>query len=398
MRKIILFNSYDYGSTGTLCSSLKEAITLNGDVCCFVVGNEPKSAIGDVYLKEVSSKLSRYLAIKEKKLFGQTNSYLQRILTKRLLTRVDHAVGIDPKDTIFHLHNLQCCNIDSLFLLGYAAKKGIKCIVTLHDNWYIAGGCNYFLYSGCDGWKNGCQNHFETCRFNWHRSEAKRKKRTYRRFNYGQITFVSPSTWLDSVVSNSFASEHKHIVIHNGIDTSFWTYSDDDKKTNGAIRLLAVASNWNESKGAKYLYELADILPSNYQLTMVGHLDKKWLKPNVTFIDSANKEQLKKLYSSSHIFINPTLEDNFPTVDIEALLCGTIVVQFQDTGGSCEITDPKTSVIVSEKSSLALLEGVQKASKLLNSDLYKNCRERGLTFSLSNYIDSYLELYFNQRK
>ena len=162
--------------------------------------------------------------------------------------------------------------------------------------------------------------------------------------------------------------------------------------------MLAVASNWNESKGPKYLYELADILPSNYQLTIVGHLDKKWLKPNVTFIDSANKEQLKKLYSSSHIFINPTLEDNFPTVDIEALLCGTIVVQFQDTGGSCEITDPKTSVIVSEKSSLALLEGVQKASKLLNSDLYKNCRERGLTFSLSNYIDSYLELYFNQRK
>ena len=48
-----------------------------------------------------------------------------------------------------------------------------------------------------------------------------------------------------------------------------------------------------------------------------------------------NVEELAALYSAADAFINSTLEDNFPTTNIEALSCGTSVVTF-NTGGSIE--------------------------------------------------------------
>lgn len=45
--------------------------------------------------------------------------------------------------------------------------------------------------------------------------------------------------------------------------------------------------------------------------------------------------QLAAIYSAADIFFNPTVEDNFPTVNLEAEACGTPVVTY-DTGGCSE--------------------------------------------------------------
>jgi len=54
---------------------------------------------------------------------------------------------------------------------------------------------------------------------------------------------------------------------------------------------------------------------------------------------------LAELYATSDVFFNPTREDTYPTVNMEALACGTPVVTF-DVGGSPEIVSPKTGIIV----------------------------------------------------
>lgn len=45
--------------------------------------------------------------------------------------------------------------------------------------------------------------------------------------------------------------------------------------------------------------------------------------------------ELVKIYSAADVFINPTYEDNYPTVNLEAQACGTPVITY-DTGGAKE--------------------------------------------------------------
>ena len=48
-----------------------------------------------------------------------------------------------------------------------------------------------------------------------------------------------------------------------------------------------------------------------------------------------NQTQLAQLYTVADFFVNPTYEDNYPTVNLEAIACGTYVVTY-DSGGCRE--------------------------------------------------------------
>lgn len=48
-----------------------------------------------------------------------------------------------------------------------------------------------------------------------------------------------------------------------------------------------------------------------------------------------NAAELAEIYTASDYFVNPTYEDNYPTVNLEAVACGTYVITY-DTGGCRE--------------------------------------------------------------
>ena len=50
---------------------------------------------------------------------------------------------------------------------------------------------------------------------------------------------------------------------------------------------------------------------------------------------TSNQKELAAIYTAADVFINPTYEDTFPTVNLEARACGTRVVTY-DTGGCRE--------------------------------------------------------------
>lgn len=54
-----------------------------------------------------------------------------------------------------------------------------------------------------------------------------------------------------------------------------------------------------------------------------------------------NQQELVMMYSMADVFVNPTYADMFPTVNLEALACGTPVITYR-TGGSPEAVDEKT--------------------------------------------------------
>ena len=52
-------------------------------------------------------------------------------------------------------------------------------------------------------------------------------------------------------------------------------------------------------------------------------------------------QELAAIYTAADVFANPTYEDNYPTVNLEAQACGTRMVTY-DTGGCKETIDEKT--------------------------------------------------------
>ena len=54
-----------------------------------------------------------------------------------------------------------------------------------------------------------------------------------------------------------------------------------------------------------------------------------------------NREELSVLYSAAHIFINPSMEESFSLVTVEAMACGTPVIAL-DTSAVKELFFPYT--------------------------------------------------------
>ena len=51
--------------------------------------------------------------------------------------------------------------------------------------------------------------------------------------------------------------------------------------------------------------------------------------------------ELAEIYTAANIFFNPTREDNYPTVNLEAVACDTVVVTY-DVGGCAETLQDST--------------------------------------------------------
>ena len=56
-------------------------------------------------------------------------------------------------------------------------------------------------------------------------------------------------------------------------------------------------------------------------------------------------KELAELYSAADWFFNPTREENYPTVNIEAVACGCRVATY-DTGGCAETVEGAPSAVV----------------------------------------------------
>ena len=147
-----------------------------------------------------------------------------------------------------------------------------------------------------------------------------------------------------------------------------------------------MSSIWTNRKGFTEYIKLAATLCDNYRLVMIG-LDKKQIKKlpnNIIGIERTNSvDELRKWYSSSDIFLNLTLEDTYPTVNLEARACGLPIITY-NTGGSPETIGNNGYVV--EKYDL------QGIHELLNNEKFDKFSETKENRMCVNYIDLYREL------
>ena len=172
-----------------------------------------------------------------------------------------------------------------------------------------------------------------------------------------RMTIITPSKWLAGLVASSYLSKYPIEVVHNTIDLNVFKprsnsevfsvkekYGLDSRKI-----ILGVASPWSKRKGLSDFYALADKLDcSKYSIVLVGLSAKQMRKlpPGVVGIPRTDSQiELASLYSSASVLFNPTYEDNYPTVNLEAEACGLPVVCY-DVGGCSETLHRNDSKLV----------------------------------------------------
>ena len=317
--------------------------------------------------------------------------------TSRLIEKIKE---YDPD--IIHLHNIHGFYLDVEQLFRYLKTSGKPVVWTLHDCWSFTGHCAHFDYIGCMKWKTGCgscpqyKNVYPYALFKDNSAgNYKRKKDAFT--GVPDLTVVTPSRWLAGYVRESYLGEYPVQVIPNGIAL------DRFRPVDGGLRkrlgfenkyiLLGVASMWEERKGYAYFEQLADRLDDSYQIILIG-LSKRKLKtlhPRIHGVMRTNSmEELAEYYSMADAYVNTTLEDTFPTTNLEALACGTPVITFA-TGGSVESVDASCGKIVPKGDIEALIQAIEELKR--EPDKKEACLRRAAGYDKDDRFQDYLKLY-----
>lgn len=308
---------------------------------------------------------------------------------------------------IVHIHNIHGYFLNYKELFDYFSHKNIPVVWTVHDCWLYTGHCYYYSYIGCDKWKAGCGNCPQKRKFPasliFDRSAQNflDKKKAFTSMPKDLLTIVPVSQWIRSEMKESFLKDYSFRVIHNGIDLEVFNVYDTERvKRKYGLQdkhiLLGLASIWSEEKGLYDFIKMAGMLRDDEVVVLVGVTPKeeKLLPGNIVGISrTENVHQLAELYAASDAFINPTWQDNYPTVNLEAIACGTPVVTYR-TGGSIEAVTPETGVIVEQGDVEGLLEAARAIIKRGKSYYTPLCREYAEAhFRKEDRYTDYLRLY-----
>lgn len=210
---------------------------------------------------------------------------------------------------------------------------------------------------------------------------------------------VPVSNWLAGEIKQSFLKDYPIKVIHNGIDTDTFVPRELDKVDLGLedrFLILGIASVWSSRKGLADFIELRKFLPDDYSIVLIG-LDEKQIRSlpkGIVGIKRTNSVgELAAYYSLSDVYFNPTWEDNFPTVNLEALACGTPVITYR-TGGSVEAVDENTGFIVEQGDIISVTKIVQLIKEKGKGYWTSICRERATSLydKRKRYLE-YIHLY-----
>lgn len=213
------------------------------------------------------------------------------------------------------------------------------------------------------------------------------------------LTLVPVSDWQASFLRDSFLKDCNVHTIHNGVDIEKFRPMDgnrlrDKHKLDGKYVILGVASPWNTRKGLDDFYQLRTKLSDEFAIVMVGlTLTQIEKLPNgiIGISRTESQQELAEYYSMSDVFVNLTYLDTFPTVNLEALACGTPVITYR-TGGSPEAIDESTGIVVDQGN----LEELVKSIKYLREHPLSSCacRERAESlFDKDKCFEEYIRLY-----
>lgn len=377
------------GSTGKICISVSELLSENGvENYIFYSSGSSDYPLGIKYANEIAIKMQTLVS----RIFGNYG-FEAKIATKKLINKLEK---INPD--VIHIHNIHSHNCNLEILFKYIKKKNIKVYWTFHDCWTFTGYCTHFDMIGCEKWKTECNNCVQYRYFSWFFDRSKylfnKKKQLVLGIN---LTIITPSEWMAGLVKQSFLKDYPIKVINNGIDLNIFkpTKSNFREKYNLKDKyiILGVAFGWGKRKGLDIFIELSKRLDNSYQIVLVGtddNVDKELPQKIISIHRTQNQNELAEIYTAADLFVNPTREENYPTVNMEAIACGTPVVTF-NTGGSPEMLDSTCGTVVKKND----IDGIyNEIKRICETHPYSkdDCLKRAESFDKNLRFTEYLNL------
>ena len=396
MKTIVEINNNNYGSTGNIMLNIAKCAREKG-YNVYTACKNSKAAQRFTYANHIyiGSWLDRVLSERLAYITG-LKDHFNIVNTKSFIKKLD-----EIKPDIIHIHNLHDSYINLAMFVNYINKNNIPVIWTLHDCWAFTGQCTYFDIVGCSKWEKECFNcplihQYPDTLIDKTKKLFIEKKELLSSIN--NLTIVTPSSWLADLVKKSFLTNKNIKVINNGINLNIFKPINSDIREKYSINrkyiILGVSTGWSKRKGLDTFVELSKNLTDDYQIVLVGTnetIDKNLPNNIVSIHKTYDQNELAELYSAANVFVNPTMEENFPTVNIESIACGTPVITY-DTGGSKEMLNNKCSSVI-EKGNINKLK--QEIISVCENNKYKSddCAKQSKQYDMNDKFKEYVELY-----
>lgn len=349
MKYLFINSVYGVRSTGKIVMEQCHELQKEGHQCAAAYGREAiddpdieKIQIGTSIDYNIHALLAR--AFDRQGLCSDT-------ATRKFLRAVE-----EYAPDVIWMHNLHGYYINYEILFRWLKKrpKSIKIYWTLHDCWVFTGHCAYFTMAKCDKWKTQCSScaQLRTYPVTYGRDHSaqnyRRKKAAFT--GVDNMTLVTPSNWLAGLVKESFLAQYPVEVIHNTVDKNIFKPTPskfkDKYSLNDKYIVLGVAVGWEKTKGFQDMKMLRDVLNHKYSIVLVGvtpHQIEQLPEGIIGIERTKDQKELAAIYTAADVFVNPTHQDNYPTVNLEAAACGTPVLTY-DVGGSPESALPENVI------------------------------------------------------
>lgn len=272
------------------------------------------------------------------------------------LTKLDEYNDAD----LIHIHWL-----GKGFIKLSSIKKVKKPIVwTMRDMWAFSGGSHY----------TSDFKEFE-------KGYISKIIKNYKKGIYSEkIQFIAISNWLKKRAEESNILKNSNLrLIHNNIDLENLNFLDKDKarsflniSTSKKIVLYGAQNPQSPRKGWNVFFEtLGSLDKSKYLILIFGNF---WSKESLNQIGIEyksfgfinDKNLLNAIYSSSDMFVFPSIQEAFGKTWAEAMACGLPVVCFNNTSASDYINHKLNGFVVDNISSEDLKKGIEWMSKKID--------------------------------
>jgi glycosyltransferase involved in cell wall biosynthesis len=315
------------------------------------------------------------------------HGYGSVVATQRFVKRLK-----ELKPDVVNLHNLHGYYLNIEILIEALREMKVPVVWTMHDCWSFTGHCPYFDAVGCDRWKTGCHDcpnkHCYPASYLIDNSRQNYARKRSLFSSLEDLTIVAPCNWMADNIRKSFLGNRRIEVIYNGVNTEVFKPCTSEAVArlkqslglDGKRIILGVAILWDMRKRLDDFIRLSERLADDSRIVVIGLSEKqtKNLPSNIIgIVRTENVEQLAQYYSMADVFVNVSIEDNFPTTNIEALACGTPVVTY-NTGGSPEAIDESCGAVCEQDDIDGLLSAINRITAIDRKSMIEVCRSRAL--------------------
>lgn len=328
--------------------------------------------------------------------------HFSRRPTYRLLKYLD-----EMKPDIVHLRILHSNYINLELLFAYLAKNDIATVITMHDMWFITGGCCYYTIQNCQNWLTGCKN----CDRKNHADYKALAVQSERLWNEKQkllsaiprLAVVGVSKWVAEEAKKSpILKSAKVSSIYNWIDQTVF-YPRDESELKRSMQLedkfviLGVSASWTlgDRKGLDDYLALSEHLPEDMRIVLIGKMGYEGKLPEniISVPPIKDTSKLAEYYSMADVYLNLSREETFGKVSAEALSCGTPIIAIDSTANKELVPTDGGQVLMSNdvQDILQAISVIQGKTKLEYEQIC--CSFAKTHFDMLTNMDNYIDVY-----